>query len=67
MGKTVNFFRNIFLANGIIWFFNTIAILIFKFNFGPKEIMMSLVLSLSYATIKIFDFNNKKEIAVNAS
>jgi len=55
MNMFVNFLRNLFLAIGAIWFFCALAILILNLNFGPREIVFTLIVPLAYAVVRIFD------------
>lgn len=50
-----NFSSNYFIANGIIWTLCGICILLFKWNFGPQEISITLLLPLSYALFRVFE------------
>jgi hypothetical protein len=55
MNMFVNFLKNLFLAIGAIWFFCALAILTLNLNFGPREIVFTLILPLAYAIVRIFD------------
>ena len=51
----MNFFKNFFLAVGVLWTLSALAILIFKLNYQSKEIILTLVLPLAWALVKLFD------------
>lgn len=55
MQNPMNFFQRFFLATGIVWFLSGLSILIFKLNFGPREIIITLILPLAYAIVRLFD------------
>jgi transcriptional regulator with XRE-family HTH domain len=55
MQNPMTFFQRFFLATGIVWFLCGISILIFKLNFGSREIVITLILPLAYAILRIFD------------
>lgn len=55
MNIFINFLKNLFLAIGAIWFFCAIAILALNLNFGPREIVFTLIIPLAYAVVRIFD------------
>lgn len=55
MQNSMTFFQRFFLATGIVWFLSGLSILIFKLNFGPREIIITLILPLAYAIIRLFD------------
>ncbi|MCC8426138.1 hypothetical protein [Mucilaginibacter sp. UR6-11] len=55
MNTTLTFLKNLFLATGAIWFFSALAILILNLNFGPREIMFTLIVPLAYAVLRLFD------------
>ena len=50
-----SFFKNFFLASGIVWVLSAIAILGFELSFGTKEIVITLIFSLAYAIIRLFE------------
>lgn len=58
MEKRVEFFRNMFLATGVLWFFTALAILIFDLNFHEEEIVMTLLVPVAYAVIRLFEKKN---------
>jgi len=66
MKKLTQFFKDYFLVNGILWFFCSLSILIFDLNFGPREIIMSIIFPLPYAIARLFDYGKVtgKETAV---
>jgi hypothetical protein len=51
----MTFFKNFFLAVGILWTLSAIAILVFQLSYQPKEIILTLVLPLAWALVKLFD------------
>jgi hypothetical protein len=51
----MNFFKNYFLAAGIVWTLGALSILFFKFNFQSQEITLTLLFPLAYAIIRLFD------------
>ncbi len=51
----MNFLRNFFLAVGVLWTLSALAILIFKLNFQPKEIILTLIFPLAWALVKLFE------------
>ena len=51
----MTFFKNFFLAVGILWTLSAIAILIFELTYQPKEIVLTLVLPLAWSFVKLFD------------
>ncbi|MDB5005031.1 MAG: hypothetical protein JWQ34_3256 [Mucilaginibacter sp.] len=55
MNTPLTFFKNLFLATGVIWFFSALAIIILNLNFGPREIVFTLIIPLAYAVVKLFD------------
>jgi len=55
MQNSMTFFQRFFIAAGIIWFLCGLSILIFKLNFGPREILITLILPLAYAIVRLFD------------
>lgn len=55
MEKRVEFFRNMFLATGVIWFFAALAILIFQLNFHEEEVVMTILIPVAYAVIRLFE------------
>ena len=61
MEQRVEFFRNMFLATGVLWFFAALAILIFDLNFHEEEIVMTLIVPVAYAVIRLFEKKNSGE------
>jgi uncharacterized membrane protein len=61
MNKTFTFFKNFFLATGIIWFISALSLLIFKLNFQPREILLTLGLPLAWAILKLFENSKPSE------
>lgn len=61
MEKRLEFFRNMFLATGVLWFFAALAILIFDLNFHEEEITMTLLIPVAYAVIRLFEKKNSEE------
>ncbi|TCS83679.1 hypothetical protein EDD80_1294 [Anseongella ginsenosidimutans] len=59
MQKLGDLFRNFFLATGVLWFLCGLSIIIFNFHFETKEIVISLVLPLSYAIVRMFDASGR--------
>lgn len=57
MKKLGEFFRNFFLANGVLWFFCGLSVIIFNFRFEVKEITIGILIPLSYAIVRLFDRN----------
>jgi len=55
MLNLMNFFKNYFLAAGIVWTLGALSILCFKFNFQTREITLTLLFPLAYAIIRLFD------------
>ena len=55
MQNSMTFFQRFFIATGIVWFLCGLSILIFKLNFGPREILITLILPLAYAIVRLFD------------
>lgn len=55
MQNSMTFFQRFFLATGIVWFLSGLSILIFRLNFGPREILITLILPLAYAIVRLFD------------
>lgn len=55
MNKAAFFFKNLFLAGGVVWFLSGFSILIFNLSFKEKEVTMMLLLPIAYAIIKLFD------------
>lgn len=55
----MNFFKNFFLAAGVVWTLSAVAILLFQLNLGPQEIIISLIFSLAYAIIRLFEKSNQ--------
>jgi hypothetical protein len=55
MKRLSQFFRNFFLANGVLWFLCGLSTLIFKFHLGPQELLATLLLPLAYAIVRLFD------------
>ncbi len=53
--KLKKFFYSFFLSLGIVWFLCALSILIFKLNFQPKEIILTLIFPLAYAVVRLFD------------
>ncbi|QDW26812.1 hypothetical protein [Pedobacter sp. KBS0701] len=51
----MNFFKNYFLAAGIVWTLCALSILFLNFNFQAKEITITLIIPLSYAIFRLFD------------
>jgi len=60
MKRLGNFFKDFFLANGVIWFLCGIAIIIFKLNFQVREILLTLIFPLAYAIVRLFDLTKSK-------
>lgn len=58
MEKLGEFFRNFFLANGVLWFFCSLSIVLFDFHFAAREITVGIIIPLSYAIVRLFDRNN---------
>ncbi len=54
MKKFKDFLYDYFLGIGIIWFFCGIMILIFKITFLQKEVLLTLIIPLSFALFKQF-------------
>jgi hypothetical protein len=61
----MTFFKNFFLAAGIIWTFSAIAILIFKITYQPKEIILTLIIPLAWALVKLFDGSKTSSLSGN--
>lgn len=55
MSTPLTFFKNMFLATGVIWFFSALAIIILNLNFGPREIIFTLIIPFAYAVVRLFD------------
>jgi hypothetical protein len=55
MNTLTDFFKNVFLATGAIWFFSALAILVLNLNFGPKEIAFTIILPFAWAVVRLFD------------
>ena len=55
MNTSLTFFKNMFLATGVIWFFSALAIIILNLHFGPREIILTLIIPLAYAVVRLFD------------
>ena len=56
-----NFFKVFFLAIGVVWFLCGLSIVIFKLNFGMKEIILTLIFPLAYAIVRQFDLNTNED------
>jgi transcriptional regulator with XRE-family HTH domain len=52
MKNPLNFFRNYFLAVGIIWFFCALSIIIFNLHFREKEILLTILIPLAFFIFK---------------
>lgn len=52
MKNLKNFFYNYFLATGIIWFFLALSILIFDLTFREKEILLTILIPLTFSIFK---------------
>ncbi|MBS1757289.1 MAG: hypothetical protein JSU03_08425 [Bacteroidetes bacterium] len=61
MKKLKEFSKNFFLANGVLWFLCSLSIIIFNLHFDVKEIIMTLILPLAYAIVKLYDVSKKTE------
>ncbi len=55
MNKSYRFFNNLFLATGAIWLPSGLSIVCFNLHFREQEIMVTLILPVAYAIVKIFD------------
>jgi hypothetical protein len=55
MNTPLTFLKNMFLATGVIWFFSALAIIILNLNFGPREIIFTLIIPVAYAVVRLFD------------
>lgn len=55
MSSPLNFLKNFFLATGIIWVLSAFSILTFGLNFQRQEIIITLILPLAYAIVRLFD------------
>ncbi|MFC3364296.1 hypothetical protein ACFOG5_14070 [Pedobacter fastidiosus] len=55
MSSSLNFLKNFFLATGIIWVLSAFSILTFRLNFQRQEIIITLILPLAYAIVRLFD------------
>jgi uncharacterized membrane protein YwaF len=49
------FLHDFFLAAGVIWFFCGLSIILFNYNYGEREIIMTLLFPLAWAVLKLFD------------
>ncbi len=55
MQNSMSFFQRFFLATGIVWCLCGLSIVIFKLNFGQREIIITLILPLAYALVRLLD------------
>jgi len=55
MDKQPSFFKNFFLAAGVIWVFFAITVLLFRLSFQSIEIIITLVIPLAYAILRKFE------------
>jgi len=55
MDKQPSFFKNFFLAAGVIWVFFAITVLLFRLSFHSIEIIITLVIPLAYAILRKFE------------
>ena len=55
MKSLINFLKNFFLASGVIWTLSAFSILLYQLNFQRQEIIITLILPLAYAIVRIFD------------
>ncbi|PWS27625.1 hypothetical protein DHW03_08545 [Pedobacter yonginense] len=55
MNALLTFLKNFFLASGIIWVLAALSIITFGLNFQRQEIIITLILPLAYAIVRIFD------------
>src|SRR5690606_11824354 len=55
MKNSKTFFYHFFLAIGVVWFLCALAILSFKLNFQSQEILLTIIIPLAYAIIRLLD------------
>ena len=63
MKNLKSFLFDFFLSTGIVWFFCALSLMIFNLNFQMKEILLTLIIPLSFA---IFRFIGKYESSKSA-
>lgn len=64
MKNSLSFFKNFFLATGVIWFFCGLSIIFFELNFQTKEILLTLILPLAWAIVRLFEKVKPSDIDV---
>ena len=64
MDKQPSFFKNFFLAAGVIWFLCSLSILLFGLNFQRREIIIMLVIPLTYAILRKFEEKKNNSQAI---
>jgi len=56
-----DFLKIFFLGIGVVWFLCGLSIVIFKLNFGMKEILLTLIFPLAYAIVRQFNLTKDED------